>query len=70
MPYFYQGSGAKRKYRKNTPLAAVLRMKALRRLNPYFLKYKWKLSVGFLFVTIAAIFRVYPAQLVRTSFDT
>lgn len=45
-------------------------MKALRRLNPYFLKYKWKLSVGFLFVTIAAIFRVYPAQLVRTSFDT
>lgn len=70
MPYFYQGSGAKRKYRKNTPLAAVLRMKALRRLNPYFLNYKWKLSVGFLFVTIAAIFRVYPAQLVRTSFDT
>lgn len=45
-------------------------MKALRRLNPYFLKYKWKLSVGFLFVTISAIFRVYPAQLVRTSFDT
>lgn len=45
-------------------------MKALRRLNPYFLNYKWKLSVGFLFVTIAAIFRVYPAQLVRTSFDT
>ena len=45
-------------------------MKALRRLNPYFLKYKWKLSIGFLFVTIAAIFRVFPAQLVRTSFDT
>jgi ATP-binding cassette subfamily B protein len=44
-------------------------MKALFQLNQYFLRYKWRLAIGFLFVTIAAIFRVYPAQLVRTSFD-
>lgn len=44
-------------------------MKALLRLNIYFFRYKWRLLIGFLFVTIAAIFRVYPAQLVRSSFD-
>ena len=44
-------------------------MKALLQLNQYFLRYKWQLAIGFLFVTISAVFKVYPAQLVRTSFD-
>jgi len=44
-------------------------MKALLHLNKYFLRYKWRLLVGFLFVTVSVIFRVFPAQLVRQSFD-
>ncbi len=44
-------------------------MKALLHLNKYFLRYKWRLLIGFLFVTVSVIFRVFPAQLVRESFD-
>ncbi len=45
-------------------------MKALWHLNKYFIRYKWRLLLGFLFVVISVIFKIFPAQLVRTSFDS
>lgn len=45
-------------------------MKALKKLNPYFLKYKWLLITGSLFVIISVIFKLFPALLIRSSFDT
>jgi ATP-binding cassette subfamily B multidrug efflux pump len=45
-------------------------MKALSYLNSYIWKYKYHFGVGFLFVIIAVIFQVFPAQLVREGFDT
>lgn len=44
-------------------------MKSLKVLNKYFYKYRWKLLLGVLFVTISVIFGVLPAQLVRESFE-
>lgn len=44
-------------------------MKALLRLNPYFIKYKYRLIFGLLFVTASNLFAVFPAQLVRKSID-
>lgn len=45
------------------------RMKELRYLNPYLLKYKWHLILGTLFVIISNIFQIIPAWLVRYSLD-
>lgn len=44
-------------------------MKALRHLNRYLYKYRWRFLAGVLFVAISVVFRIYPAQLVRQSFD-
>lgn len=44
-------------------------MKSLKVLNKYFYKYRWKLLLGVLFVTISVVFGVLPAQLVRESFE-
>ena len=44
-------------------------MKELAYLNKYFLKYKFRLLLGFIFVTMSNIFAIVPAQLVRHSFD-
>lgn len=44
-------------------------MKALRYLNKYFVKYKWYLILGTLFIIISNIFQIVPAQLVRESID-
>lgn len=45
-------------------------MNALKKLNTYFLKYKWLLLAGSGFVFISVIFKLYPALLIRNSFDT
>ncbi|WP_417608707.1 ABC transporter ATP-binding protein [Owenweeksia hongkongensis] len=45
-------------------------MKSLKVLNKYFYKYRGRLLLGVLFVTISVIFGVFPAQFVRESFDT
>lgn len=45
-------------------------MKALKNLNKYFLKYKWLLGAGAFFVIISVIFKLFPALLIRNSFDT
>ena len=44
-------------------------MKALKYLNKYFYKYKWRLLSGFAFVIISNLFAIYPAQIVRNVID-
>lgn len=44
-------------------------MKALSATHKYLLKYKWRLLLGVLFVVIANLFAIVPAQLVRNTFD-
>ncbi|MBI1316409.1 ATP-binding cassette domain-containing protein [bacterium] len=44
-------------------------MKALSHLNRYLFKYRWRFLAGVFFVAISVVFRIYPAQLVRQSFD-
>lgn len=44
-------------------------MKELKSLNVFLLKYKYRLLVGLLFVTLSNVFAIYPAGLVRDSFD-
>jgi ATP-binding cassette, subfamily B, multidrug efflux pump len=45
------------------------RMKELKYLNKYLVKYKWHLILGTLFVIISNVFQILPAQLVRHSID-
>lgn len=44
-------------------------MKDLAYLNKFFLKYKWRLIPGVIFVIIANLFAVLPAQVIRTTFN-
>ncbi|SDK78253.1 ATP-binding cassette, subfamily B [Catalinimonas alkaloidigena] len=44
-------------------------MKALRRINHYFYKYKSHLIWGTIFIIISNVFAVVPAQVVRQAFD-
>lgn len=44
-------------------------MKALLSLHPYFFRYKYYLLSGVLFVVLSNLFAIYPAQMVRSSFD-
>ncbi|MET4084005.1 ATP-binding cassette subfamily B multidrug efflux pump [Pedobacter sp. UYP30] len=44
-------------------------MKHLKRLNKYFYKYKWWILPGVIFVVIANIFGVIPAQVIGYAFD-
>ncbi|HIA36377.1 MAG TPA: ABC transporter ATP-binding protein [Flavobacteriales bacterium] len=45
-------------------------MKPLKHLNKYLLKYKWRFMLGIVFVMIANFFAIYPAQIIRSAFDT
>jgi len=49
---------------------ALQLMNALKKLNKYFLKYKWLMIAGGFFVIISVIFKLFPALLIRNSFDT
>jgi ATP-binding cassette subfamily B multidrug efflux pump len=44
-------------------------MKDLAYLNKFFIKYRWHLIPGVLFVVISNIFGVLPAQVIRVAFD-
>jgi ATP-binding cassette, subfamily B, multidrug efflux pump len=44
-------------------------VKHLARLNPYLLRYKWHLLLGFVFIVISNLFAIIPAQVVRFAFD-
>lgn len=44
-------------------------MKSLLTLNPYFLRYKYYFLLGVAFVVLSNLFAIYPAQMVRSSFD-
>ncbi len=44
-------------------------MKSLKHLNKYFLKYKWLLVLGTIFVVAQNFGAIYPAQVVRDSID-
>ncbi|MBC8265637.1 MAG: ABC transporter ATP-binding protein [Flavobacteriales bacterium] len=45
-------------------------MKHLAYLNKYFWKYRYRFSLGFVFIFISNIFSLYPAEFVRKSFDS
>lgn len=45
-------------------------MKALAHLNKYFLRYKWLLLLGTIFVLASVIFQIYPAIAIREALDT
>ncbi len=47
----------------------TLIMKALKHINKYFLKYKWHLVLGAIFVIAQNFGAIYPAQVVRKSLD-
>tara|TARA_R110001592_G_scaffold148165_4_gene372875 strand:- start:4960 stop:6762 length:1803 start_codon:yes stop_codon:yes gene_type:complete len=44
-------------------------MKALKHLNKYLFKYKYRLLLGIVFVIISNIFALYPAQIIRETFN-
>ena len=44
-------------------------MKDLAYLNKFFVKYKWHLIPGMLFIILSNIFSVLPAQVIRVAFD-
>lgn len=44
-------------------------MKSLSYLNRYFLKYKFQILTGCLFILLANVFALFPAQLIGKSFD-
>ena len=44
-------------------------MGALKHLNKYFIKYKWRLLFGILFITVSNLFAIFPAQLIRYAFE-
>ncbi|MBD1430922.1 MULTISPECIES: ABC transporter ATP-binding protein [Sphingobacterium] len=44
-------------------------MKDLAYLNKYFIKYKWRLIPGVIFVIISNIFGILPAKVIREAFD-
>lgn len=45
-------------------------MRALKYLNVYLLKHKWLLLTGAFFVIVSVVFKLFPALLIRNSFDT
>jgi ATP-binding cassette subfamily B protein len=45
-------------------------LKHLAYLNKYLLKYRYRFSLGFVFILISNIFALYPAEFVRKSFDS
>ena len=44
-------------------------MKNLLHLNKYFYKYRWRLLLGVLFVTMSNVFGVLPPQVIRHAFN-
>ncbi|MCB0820319.1 MAG: ABC transporter, partial [Bacteroidetes bacterium] len=44
-------------------------MKSLKFLNPYLFRYKTRLLLGALFVTVSNIFAIYPAEILRKGID-
>ncbi len=44
-------------------------MKSLKFLNPYLLRYRTRLILGTLFITISNIFAIYPAEVLRKGID-
>ncbi|NND05459.1 MAG: ABC transporter ATP-binding protein [Saprospiraceae bacterium] len=44
-------------------------MEALRHVNKYFLRYKWHIMLGFLFVALSNYFRVLQPQAIRQALD-
>ena len=44
-------------------------MQSLFHLNKYFIKYKWRLLLGLIFITASNLFAILPAQIIRMAFD-
>lgn len=45
-------------------------LKPLSRIHPYFLRYKWHLVLGVLFVFLSNYFSIYPARAIRDAIDS
>lgn len=45
-------------------------LSSLKALNKYFIKYKWRLLLGILFVTISNVFAILPPSIVRKVLDS
>lgn len=54
---------------KLKPYLCLYYMKDLAYLNKYFLKYKWRLIPGVIFVIISNYFGILPAKVIREAFD-
>jgi ATP-binding cassette subfamily B protein len=44
-------------------------VKDLKSINKYFVKYKWRLLLGIVFVTVSNLFGILPAQITRDALD-
>lgn len=44
-------------------------MRALFHLNKYFIRYKWRLIMGLIFVITSNLFAIFPAQIIRIAFN-
>jgi ATP-binding cassette subfamily B protein len=44
-------------------------VKDLKSINKYFVKYKWRLLMGVVFVTVSNLFGILPAQITRNALD-
>lgn len=44
-------------------------MKHLRHLNKYFYRYRWRFLLGLVFIAVSNLFAIFPAQVIRFSFD-
>lgn len=44
-------------------------MKHLAYLNRYFIRYKWRMLLGMVFVVCSKLFEALPARIVRHAFD-
>src|SRR5690606_199799 len=53
----------------STSTIVVISVKELKHLNKYFVKYKYSLLLGLVFVIISNFFAVFPAQVVRYAFN-
>jgi ATP-binding cassette, subfamily B, multidrug efflux pump len=44
-------------------------LKSLSYLNKYFFKYRYRLLLGIIFITVSNLFAIYPAQVTRITID-
>ena len=72
MRFIFSNDGRKffiSSYLQRKPYICTYNMKELAYLNKYFIKYKWRLIPGVIFVIISNYFGILPAKVIREAFD-